>query len=81
MCASDRVQIDKLNKRAHIAADSGVNIDTLKIITGPPTLFEAFRGTDAAPAMSEEQWQEILAARPKRPTTNSEEQKEEGSLD
>ena len=67
------MQIDKLNERAHIAGDSGVNIDTLKTITGPPTLFEALRGTDATPAMSEEQWQEISG--PQSKETNNRFQK------
>ena len=59
MCASDRVKIDQLDERAHRAEESGINMERLKIVTGPPTLFNAFQGTDPSQKMSEDAWKEL----------------------
>ena len=59
MCASDRAKIDQLNERAHRAEESGIDVDRLKIVTGPPTLFNAFQGNDSSQKMSENAWKEF----------------------
>ena len=59
MCASDRVKVDQLNERAHRAEDSGIEVERLKIVTCPPTLFAAFQGTEPTQRMSEETWKEL----------------------
>ena len=69
MCASDRVRIDQLNERAHQAKESGMNnhlklqrndAERLKVVTCPPTLFDAFQGAEPTQRMSEETWKEIV---------------------
>ena len=59
MCASDRVRVDQLNERAHRAEDSGIDAERLKVVTCPPTLFDAFQGAEPTQRMSEETWKEI----------------------
>ena len=52
MCASDRVRVDQLNERAHRAEDSGIDAERLKVVTCPPTLFEAFHEAEPTQKMS-----------------------------
>ena len=59
MCASDRAKVDQLNERAHRAEDSGIEVERLKVVTCPPTLFTAFQGTEPTQRMSEETWREL----------------------
>ena len=59
MCASDRAKIDQLNERAHRTEESGIDMEKLKVVTVPPTLFNAFQGTDSSQKMSEDAWKEL----------------------
>ena len=59
MCASDRAKVDQLNERAHRAEDSGIEVERLKVVTCPPTLFNAFQGNEPSQRMSEDAWKEL----------------------
>ena len=59
MCASDRERVYQLNERAHRAEDSGIDAERLKVVTCPPTLFDAYQGTEPTQKMPEETWREI----------------------
>ena len=55
MCAMDREKVLSLNAKAHIPGESGIDPTRLKVVTGPPTVFEAFKpGETAAP--TDEYW-------------------------
>lgn len=59
MCAMDREKVSALNAKAHIQTASSIKPARLKVVTGPPTLLEAFKAGEFAILTDEYYWKEV----------------------